>query len=192
MPELHDLSPNPGSRRVRKRVGRGPGSGTGKTSGRGHKGQGSRSGGGVRRGFEGGQMPLQRRIPKRGFTNINRVEYQVVNIRDIAGMEPGEVTPEILYAHGLVGRLNQPVKILGTGELESAYQVTAHKFSGSAKAKIEAAGGSVTVMSPESSAGGDLQAEAAGEEPAAEAEVAEEASAPHEGEEAPEAEEEQA
>jgi large subunit ribosomal protein L15 len=137
-------------------------------------------------------MPLQRRIPKRGFTNINRVEYQVVNIRDIARMEPGEVSPEILYAHGLVGKLNQPVKILGTGELESAYQVTAHKFSGSAKAKIEAAGGTVTVMSPESPAGGGFEAEPAEEEPAAEAEVAEEASAPQEGEEASESEEEQA
>jgi hypothetical protein len=139
-------------------------------------------------------MPLQRRIPKRGFTNIHRVPFQVVNVRDLAGMEPGEVTPEILYAHGLVRKLNQPVKILGTGELEGAYQVTAHKFSGSAKAKIEAAGGTTTVLvraaaqeeAPEAAA-----ETAAVEEAAPEAEVAEEASAP-EGDEASEAEEEQA
>ena len=91
-------------------------------------------------------MPLQRRIPKRGFTNIHRVEYQVVNVRDLARMEAGEVTPEILFAHGLVRKLNQPVKILGTGELEGAYQVSVHRFSGSAKTKIEAAGGTVTVL----------------------------------------------
>lgn len=147
MPELHDLSPTAGSHRNRKRVGRGPGSGKGKTSGRGENGQGSRSGGKVRRGFEGGQMPLHRRIPKRGFTNIHRVEYQVVNVRDLARIEAGEVTPEILYAHGAIGTLSKPVKILGTGEIEGAYQVSAHRFSGSAKAKIEAAGGTVAVVS---------------------------------------------
>ena len=91
-------------------------------------------------------MPLQRRIPKRGFTNIHRVEYQVVNVRDLARMEAGEVTPEILFAHGLVRKLSQPVKILGTGDLEGAYQVSVHRFSGSAKTKIEAAGGTVTVL----------------------------------------------
>lgn len=149
MPELHDLSPTRGSHRNRKRLGRGPGSGTGKTSGRGHKGQGARSGGGVRLGFEGGQMPLQRRIPKRGFTNINRREYQAVNVRDLARIDAGEVTPETLYAHGLVRKLNRPVKILGTGELEGAYQVSAHGFSASARDKIEAAGGRVTVLSLE-------------------------------------------
>ena len=141
MPELHDLSPKPGSHRDRKRLGRGPGSGTGKTSGRGHKGQGSRSGGGVRRGFEGGQMPLQRRIPKRGFKNIHRVEYQVVNVRDLSRIEAGEVTPETLREHGLIRNLNQPVKVLGMGEVEGAYQVSAHRFSGSAREKIEGAGG---------------------------------------------------
>ena len=135
MPELHDLSPNPGSSRDRKRVGRGPGSGTGKTAGRGHKGQGARSGGKVGRGFEGGQMPLQRRIPKRGFKNINRVTYQVVNVRDLSRIEAGEVTPEVLHHHGLIGTLNQPVKVLGMGELEGAYQVSAHRFSGSAREK---------------------------------------------------------
>jgi large subunit ribosomal protein L15 len=197
MPELHDLRPTPGSHRNRKRVGRGPGSGKGKTSGRGENGQGSRSGGKVRRGFEGGQMPLQRRIPKRGFTNIHRVEFQVVNVRDLTRIEPGEVTPEILYAHGLVRKLNQPVKILGTGELEGAYQVTAHKFSGSAKSKIEAAGGTVTVLvraaavEEEAPVAAEAEAPAVVEEAAPEAEVVEEASAP-EGDEASEAEEEQA
>ena len=146
MPELHDLKPTKGSTRKRKRVGRGPGSGKGKTAGRGQDGQGSRSGGGVRRGFEGGQMPLQRRIPKRGFTNIGRIEYQVVNVRDLSRLEAGEVTPEILYAGGLIGTLAQPVKILGMGDVDGAYQISAHRFSGTAREKIEAAGGSVTVI----------------------------------------------
>ncbi len=146
MAELHDLSPAEGSRRSRKRLGRGQGSGTGKTAGKGQKGQNSRSGGGVSAGFEGGQMPLQRRIPKRGFTNINRVEYQVVNVRDLVRHEPGDVTPESLREHGLISSLRLPVKILGTGELEGAYNVTAHKFSGSARTKIEAAGGTVSVV----------------------------------------------
>lgn len=189
MPELHDLSPTQGSHRNRKRVGRGPGSGTGKTSGRGHKGQGARSGGGVRLGFEGGQMPLQRRIPKRGFTNINRKAYQTVNVRDLSRLDAGEVTPEILHAHGLVRKLNQPVKILGTGELEGAFQISAHAFSASAREKIEAAGGSVTVLSLSVKGSADEEtAEAAASQ---DAEV-EEASAP-EGEEASsEVEEEQA
>jgi large subunit ribosomal protein L15 len=207
MPELHDLSPTQGSHRNRKRVGRGPGSGKGKTSGRGENGQGSRSGGRVRRGFEGGQMPLQRRIPKRGFTNIHRVEFQVVNVRDLTRIEPGEVTPEILYAHGLVRKLNQPVKILGTGELEGAYQISVHKFSGSARTKIEAAGGTATVLvraaapeeapdaaeaaSKEPAPEAEEPALEAAEVPALEAEVAEETPAP-EGDEASEAEEEQA
>lgn len=144
MAELHDLSPVPGSHRDRKRVGRGPGSGTGKTAGRGQKGQKARSGGSVPAGFEGGQMPLHRRIPKRGFHNRNRVEYQVVNVGDLAGLS-GEVTPETLRAAGLVGSLRKPVKILGNGELDVALQVTAHGFSASAKKKIEDAGGSATV-----------------------------------------------
>ncbi len=146
MAELHDLKPTPGSTHRRKRVGRGAGSGKGKTSGRGHKGQGARSGGGVRLGFEGGQMPLQRRLPKRGFTNKNRVPYQVVNVRDLGRVGAGEVTPEILHERGLIGRVGRPVKILGTGEVEGAYQVSAHAFSGSAREKIEAAGGSATVI----------------------------------------------
>ncbi len=146
MPELHDLKPAPGSRRGPKRLGRGPGSGTGKTAGRGQKGQKARAGGTVGRGFEGGQMPLQRRIPKRGFTNIHRVEYQVVNVRDLARLQAGEVTPESLRARGLIGTLMKPVKILGVGEVEGAYQVSAHAFSGTAREKIEAAGGTVTVL----------------------------------------------
>lgn len=197
MPELHDLSPNPGSHRDRKRVGRGPGSGTGKTSGRGHKGQGSRSGGGVRRGFEGGQMPLQRRIPKRGFKNIHRVAYQVVNVRDLNRIDAGEVTPEILKQSGLIGTLNQPVKILGTGEIEGAYQVSAHRFSGSAREKIERAGGTVTVLvgaedepAPTAKAAAKKAAKPA-EGPTPAAKETEEAPAP-EGEGASEAEEEKA
>ena len=138
--KLHDLSPAKGSRRARKRVGRGPGSGTGKTAGRGHKGQKSRSGYSRRLGFEGGQMPLIRRVPKRGFTNIFRKEMAVVNLRHLADFE-GEITPETLAERGLVRR-GYPVKILGDGEVERALQVKAHKFSRAAREKIEAAGGS--------------------------------------------------
>lgn len=144
MAELHDLSPVPGSHRSRKRVGRGPGSGTGKTAGRGEKGQKARSGGSIPAGFEGGQMPLHRRIPKRGFHNRNRVEYQVVNVGDLGGLS-GEVTPQTLREAGLVGSLRKPVKILGNGQLESKLQITAHAFSKSAIEKIEAAGGTATV-----------------------------------------------
>ncbi|MDT8340754.1 MAG: 50S ribosomal protein L15 [Longimicrobiales bacterium] len=145
MAELHDLSPVGGSRRDRKRVGRGPGSGTGKTSGRGEKGQKARSGGSVRPGFEGGQMPLHRRIPKRGFHNRNRVEYQVVNVGHLAGIE-GPVTPEALRAAGLIRSLRLPVKVLGDGDVSSPFAVTAHAFSQTARTKIEAAGGTVTVL----------------------------------------------
>jgi large subunit ribosomal protein L15 len=144
MTELHDLRPPAGSRKSRKRVGRGPGSGTGKTSGRGHKGQKARSGGKIRAGFEGGQMPLQRRIPKGGFTPLNRVEYQVVNVRALEEMAETEITPQVLEARGLVGSAKEPVKILGTGDLTRSLQVSAHAFSTSAKEKIEGAGGSVT------------------------------------------------
>ena len=145
MAELHDLSPSGGSHRNRKRVGRGPGSGWGKTAGRGENGQNSRSGGGVRPGFEGGQMPLARRIPKRGFTNINRVEYQVVNVRDLDRFE-GDVTVDGLKAAGLVGSLRKPVKILGEGVIGKSLKVMAHAFTKSAQAKIEAAGGSVSIV----------------------------------------------
>ena len=145
MAELHDLSPSSGSHRDRKRVGRGPGSGWGKTAGRGQDGQNSRSGGGVRAGFEGGQMSLARRIPKRGFTNIHRVEYQVVNVRDLDRFD-GAVTPEGLKAAGLVGSNRKPVKILGQGEISKSLTVEAHAFTKSAQAKIEAAGGSVSIV----------------------------------------------
>ncbi len=138
--KLHELSPAKGSRRAPKRVGRGPGSGNGKTAGRGHKGQKSRSGYSRRLGFEGGQMPLIRRVPKRGFTNIFRKQVAVVNLRDLEGFE-GEVTPDSLAERGLVRR-GLAVKILGEGDLSSALTVKADRFSRSARAKIEAAGGS--------------------------------------------------
>lgn len=138
--KLHELSPAKGSTKAKKRVGRGPGSGTGKTAGRGHNGQRSRAGFSQRFGFEGGQMPLVRRVPKRGFTNIFRKEHAVVNVSDL-GRFDSEVTPEVLLAAGLV-RKNMPVKILGEGELTVALKVKAHKFSKSAREKIEAAGGS--------------------------------------------------
>ncbi|MBT8336995.1 MAG: 50S ribosomal protein L15 [Gemmatimonadetes bacterium] len=145
MAELHDLSPVSGSHRNRKRVGRGPGSGTGKTSGRGEKGQKSRSGGSIPAGFEGGQMPLHRRIPKRGFHSRNRVEYQVVNVGHLEGLA-GDVDPTALRAAGLIRSLRKPVKILGVGAVSAALNVSAHAFSGSAREKIEAAGGSATVI----------------------------------------------
>ena len=150
MAELHDLSPTRGSHRTGKRKGRGPGSGNGKTAGRGQKGQKSRSGGNVHPRFEGGQMPLIRRIPKRGFKSRNRVEYQVVNVRDLERVD-GDVTPESLREAGLVRSLRLPVKILGVGEVSGKHAVTAHKFSASAQAKIEAAGGSVTLIGTSSS-----------------------------------------
>jgi large subunit ribosomal protein L15 len=140
--KLDDLSPAEGSRQNRKRVGRGPGSGLGKTAGRGEKGQKSRSGYSRRPGFEGGQMPLVRRVPKRGFTNIFRKENAVVNVADLAAREdlPERVDPEVLAAHGLVRR-GKRVKVLGDGEIGRALTVAAHQFSESARAKIEAAGG---------------------------------------------------
>ena len=143
---VQDLRPAPGSTRSRKRVGRGPGSGHGKTAGRGNKGQKSRSGYRHQRGFEGGQMPLHRRVPKRGFTNIFRTEYDVVNLSALDRFDAGEsVTPEKLaerrLAHG-----RRPVKILGDGELKKALTVSAHKFSASAKSRIEAAGGTCEVL----------------------------------------------
>lgn len=147
MTELHELSPPPGSRKERKRVGRGPGSGTGKTSGRGHKGQKARSGASIPAGFEGGQMPLQRRIPKRGFSPRSRVEYQVVNVRTLNEEVSGEdVTPEVLHAQGFIGSAKEPLKILGDGELGRAVRVSAHAFSRSAIEKIENAGGTATVI----------------------------------------------
>jgi large subunit ribosomal protein L15 len=138
--KLHDLTPAKGSKKDRKRVGRGPGSGLGKTAGRGEKGQKSRSGYSRRPGFEGGQMPLVRRVPKRGFTNIFRTEYAVINLAQLAGLE-GEVTPELLASKGMV-RSGRPLKVLGDGEVSAALAVKAHKFSKTAREKIEAAGGS--------------------------------------------------
>ncbi len=144
---LHDLKPAKGARRKPKRVGRGPGSGLGKTSGRGEKGQKSRSGYSRKRGFEGGQMPLHRRLPKRGFTNLFRREFRTVNVDKLAKLEDrGEVTPETLLAAGLIRKGEEPVKILGNGEIAVALTVRAHKFTKTAARKIEAAGGKVEVL----------------------------------------------
>jgi len=131
----------------RKRVGRGMGSGMGKTSTRGHKGQGSRSGSRLMRGFEGGQMPLHRRLPKRGFVNIFRTEYEVVNLEKLAGLGETEITPEVLRKAGMVSSKNARVKVLGQGELSKALTVHAHRFSKSAQEKIEKAGGKTVVAS---------------------------------------------
>lgn len=136
---LHELTPARGAKRAKKRVGRGPGSGNGKTAGRGHKGGQSRSGYSARPGFEGGQMPLIRRVPKRGFTNEFRVEYVVVNVGSLADLG-ARVDPALLVEKGLV-HPNRRIKVLGAGELKRAVRVAAHKFSASARAKIEAAGG---------------------------------------------------
>ena len=146
--KIYDLVPAPGSVKEPKRKGRGAGSGNGKTAGKGHKGQNARSGGGVRPGFEGGQMPLQRRLPKRGFHNYPfRKEYQIVNVDFLNEFEDGTVvTAEELLSKGFISDLNTAVKILGDGELEKKLTVKANKFSESAKQKIEAAGGKVEVL----------------------------------------------
>ena len=146
--ELNDLHPAPGAKRPRTRVGRGPGSGNGKTAGRGHKGQKSRSGYSRRYGFEGGQMPLVRRIPKRGFTNIFRVEFQVVNLRDLERVfaDGDTVSPEEMIDKGLVRGGKRLVKVLADGELSKKLTVRAHKFSASARVGIEKAGGSCEVV----------------------------------------------
>lgn len=145
--KLHELKPAKGSRKTRNRVGRGIGSGNGKTSGKGHKGQNARSGGGVRPGFEGGQMPLFQRLPKRGFTNINRKDYAVVNLDKLNSFAEGtEVTPELLLETGTVSKLRSGIKILGNGKLEKKLTVKANKFSSSAKEAIEAAGGTAEVI----------------------------------------------
>ncbi|HSP89883.1 MAG TPA: 50S ribosomal protein L15 [Vicinamibacterales bacterium] len=147
--ELHDLKPAPGATRTRRRVGRGPGSGAGKTAGKGHKGQKSRSGYSRRFGFEGGQMPLVRRLPKRGFTNNFRIEFQVVNLRDLERVfgDGDVVSPESLVDKGLARKGAQPVKILGAGALTKKLSVKAHKFSTSAQSSIEKVGGSCEVVS---------------------------------------------
>ncbi|TWK65782.1 50S ribosomal protein L15 [Bacillus licheniformis] len=145
--KLHELKPTEGSRKTRNRVGRGIGSGNGKTAGKGHKGQNARSGGGVRPGFEGGQMPLFQRLPKRGFTNINRKEFAVVNLDKLNSFAEGtEVTPELLLETGVISKLKSGVKILGDGKLEKKLTVKANKFSASAKQAIEAAGGTAEVI----------------------------------------------
>lgn len=144
---LDELKPAAGSNRKRKRVGRGDGSGHGKTSCRGHKGQGARSGGGTKPGFEGGQMPLQRRLPKRGFHNPFRIEMSVVNLTQLEAFASGaEVTPESLAAQGLVRGKNPRIKILGEGSLSKPLMVKAHGFSARAKEKIEASGGKAEVI----------------------------------------------
>jgi len=143
---IHDLSPKSGSRKARKRIGRGPGSGHGKTACRGQKGQKARSGGRVRPGFEGGQMPLQRRLPKRGFTNPFRVEFKAVNLRDLERFEAGAgVGPEEMAEAGLIGKKDR-VKLLGQGDITRPLQVKVHRVSGSARSKIEAAGGAVELI----------------------------------------------
>ena len=145
--KLHELKPAEGSRKVRNRVGRGTSSGNGKTSGRGQKGQKARSGGGVRPGFEGGQTPLFRRLPKRGFTNINAKEYVLVNVHQLKVLEDGtEVTPAVLKEAGIVRAEKSGVKVLGNGELTKKLTVKAAKFSKSAEAAITAKGGSIEVI----------------------------------------------
>ena len=140
---LSNLKPARGSRQNRKRLGRGPGSGLGKTSGKGHKGHKARTGGGTNPGFEGGQMPMYRRLPKRGFTNPFRVENQVVNLSQLKKVSATDVSPETLYSAGLIGKPDAPVKLLGTGDADRAYTVRGVSLSTSARTKIEAAGGKI-------------------------------------------------
>jgi large subunit ribosomal protein L15 len=143
---LSQLHPPPGQNHKPKRVGRGPGSGLGKTAGRGEKGQKSRSGYSRKRGFEGGQMPLVRRVPKRGFHNPFRKEYAIVNLDRLAKLEGDEFSPETLQKQGVVKNLHAGLKILGNGEISRAVTVTAHRFTKSAREKIEAAGGKIEVI----------------------------------------------
>ena len=145
--KIHELTPALDSNKAVKRIGRGHGSGNGKTAGKGHKGQNARSGGGVRIGFEGGQMPLARRIPKRGFNNIFATKYAIVNVSDLNKFKDGTVVDtELLVASGLVKKVNDGVKILGNGDLTAKLTVKAAKFSQSAVEKIEKAGGKTEVM----------------------------------------------
>ncbi len=146
--QLHDLKPLKGARKKRKRIGRGNSSGHGGTSTRGHKGQNSRSGGGTRPGFEGGQMPLQRRIPKRGFTNIFRKEFAILNLSQLERLTGvDEVDPELLQSRGIIKRLGAGLKILANGEIQRPLRVKAHKFSKKAVEKIRAAGGEIEILS---------------------------------------------
>ncbi len=145
--KLHELSPAQGSTSPRYRKGRGPGSGNGKTAGKGHKGQNARSGGGVRIGFEGGQMPITRRLPKRGFNNIFAKTYAIINVRDLNGFDNGAtVGIEELLATGKIRKAYDGLRVLGEGELTKSLTVKAKAFTESAKAKIEAAGGKVEVV----------------------------------------------
>ncbi len=149
MINLGNLSPVKGARKQRKRLGRGPGSGHGKTAGRGHKGFKSRSGSGIKPGFEGGQMPLQRRLPKRGFTNINKIKFSLVSLSTLEKLEDGsDVTTASLIELGIANK-GLPVKILANGEITKAVTVTVDKVSGAAQAKIEAAGGKVVTATAE-------------------------------------------
>jgi large subunit ribosomal protein L15 len=140
---LSSLRPAKGSHRSRKRVGRGPGSGIGRTAGKGNKGHKARTGGGTNPGFEGGQMPMYRRLPKRGFTNPYKESAQTVNLRQLGKLTVTELNPDTLHAAGLVGRPHQPIKLLASGDADRAYTVKGLKLSAQARAKIEAAGGSV-------------------------------------------------
>ncbi|OLB56271.1 MAG: 50S ribosomal protein L15 [Nitrospirae bacterium] len=145
--KLHELAPYAGAVKRRKRIGRGPGSGHGKTATKGHKGLLARSGGGKRPGFEGGQMPLVRRLPKHGFANLFRTEYAIVNLKSLAGLGAvDQVTPETLISSGLMKEKSRLVKILGLGEVNRPIVVRAHKFSQSAVKKIQAAGGKAEVI----------------------------------------------
>ncbi len=143
---LSDLSPIHGSKKRKKRVGRGPGSGHGKTSCRGHKGQKSRSGGGTRAGFEGGQMPLHRRLPKRGFRNIFKKQYAIVKLKDLSEISVSLVTPEVFLDKGFIKNIKDGVKILGQGEIKKPLTVKAHAFSTSAREKILKVGGKVETI----------------------------------------------
>ena len=147
--KLNDLRPNAGKKKKRKRVGRGIAAGQGKTACRGTKGQGARSGGGKGQYFEGGQLPLARRLPfKRGFTNIRKITYKPVNLGSLLSFEAGsEIGPSQLFASGLIKKANDPIVILGDGEIKVALSVSAHRFSKSAREKIEAAGGTALVIS---------------------------------------------
>ena len=140
---LSSLGPARGSTQPRKRVGRGPGSGLGKTAGKGHKGHKARTGGATNPGFEGGQMPMYRRLPKRGFTNPFKVTVQAVNLSQLKKVGATDVSPETLYSAGLIGKLDRPVKLLGTGDAGRSYTVRGVALSASARAKIEAAGGKI-------------------------------------------------
>ena len=145
--DLGSLKYAPGSVKKKKRIGRGQGSGLGKTAGKGHKGQRSRSGSTIRPWFEGGQMPLQRRVPKRGFTNTFKKKFQVVNLKDLDRVKKAKaITPEVLFDSGVISKKNIPVKILGEGDLKKAIDISAHSFSASAKEKIEKSGGKIVLL----------------------------------------------